>query len=243
MPRVFRNIGETVGGNYARREFQERGELRSKVNAKLGVLCPSCLFCVPFVDFTCHHTAVELSADPKATMRWTVKQFRKKIFMRYGLTLVGWPYEMFVNLSKITGLAKIKHLAFLWDTGVLHFERMSDLLAHSQRTGEPIPPTILDFKDTPRQQREDVKRRRWRPKTNPLNLPYRYERNGPKSARWVSAEAEAEAEADDPIEQFDELPSRGPVQRYEFFPRACRDREHTCRGIELKDDPIEQFVD
>ena len=210
------------------------------------------MFCVPFVDFTIFHAAAELSADPKATMRWTVRQFRKKIFMRYGLTLVGWPYETFVNLSKITGLAKIKHLAFLWDTGVLRFERMSDLLAHSQRTGDPVLLTILDFKDTPRQQREDVKRRRWRPKTNPLNLPYRYERNGPKSARWVSAEAEAEAGAetgagmelaDDPIEEFDELPSRGPIQRYEFFPHARRDRERTCRGIELKDDRIEQFVD
>ena len=48
MPRVFRNIGETVGGNYARREFQERGELRIKVNAKLGafvLLLVLCSFC------------------------------------------------------------------------------------------------------------------------------------------------------------------------------------------------------
>ena len=185
-------------------------------------------------------------------MCWTVREFRRKIFAPYGLTLVGWPYGQFVNLSKVTGLVKIKHLAFLWDSGAMRLERMSDILACSRREGTSPPPTVLDLKDTPRQQREDIKRRRWRPKTNPLNLPYRHERNGPKSARWVSADAEAEAEAgtragmeleDDPIEQFDELPSRQPVPRYEFFPRARRDRQRTCRGIELEDDRIEQFVD
>ena len=36
MPGVFRNIGETAGGRYARREFQERGELRMKVTKQLG---------------------------------------------------------------------------------------------------------------------------------------------------------------------------------------------------------------
>ena len=205
---------------------------------------------IPSAD--CTHIVVELSGNPKAKMCWTVREFRRKIFGRYGLTLVGWPYDKFVNLSEITGLMKIKWLTSLWDSGAMRLERLSDVVAQSRCTDSPAPPTILDMKDTPRQQRKDIKSRHPRPKTNPLNLPYRYERNGPKSARWVSDEAEAEAGAemgagmeleDDPIEQYDDVPSRTPVQRYEFFPRACRDHVGVCRGIELRDDKIEEFVD
>ena len=68
-----------------------------------------------------------------------------------------------------------------------------------------------------------------------------------KSSRMMAWEAEAGMElSDDPIDEFDEseFPSRRVGRRYEFCPRARRDDGRAaCRGIELEDDRIEQFVD
>ena len=95
-------------------------------------------------------------------------------------------------------------------------------------------PTPCHYGIPPDLGRSDIKKHRYRPKTNPLNLPGRYIRNGPKSARWVTAAAEARAEValgqeleEDPIEVYEE----------DRLERAGRS------GEELVDDPIEDFSD
>ena len=69
------------------------------------------------------------------------------------------------------------------------------LLALTRKVEHSCAPSPLHFGIAPNLGRCDIKKRKYRPKTDPLDLRQgRYVRNGPKSARLVSQMAEMRAE-------------------------------------------------
>ena len=128
-------------------------------------------------------------------MRYTVKAFWKDVYIRYGIELLGWPPDIvFTNLSAITGLKQISRLLELWESGKMHFARVSAAqLAAAESNPLLCAPGPLNYGIPPRRPRNDIKKHRHRPKTNPLGLPGRYVRDGPKSTRRVTATAELAA--------------------------------------------------
>ncbi|KAI0824299.1 hypothetical protein BC628DRAFT_1339506 [Trametes gibbosa] len=177
-------------GSYARRELQLRAAFRQSV-AK---------------------TLVDLTDDPDAFMRWTVRGYHRQIYTRYGLALVGWPDELpFADPSKpeLTGLARISRLLACWQSGELKFVTVElDRAARAAKNPMDVAPSAKNGGIQPRLGRSDIKKRRARAAAAAARFPARYVRDGPKSARWVSAAAEARAEhgrgedPDDPIEDF-----------------------------------------
>ncbi|PIL26961.1 hypothetical protein GSI_10099 [Ganoderma sinense ZZ0214-1] len=171
----FHAVGDTIGAHYARLEIALRGETRGSMNETL-----SCL-----------------SGIPGRKMRWTLKMYRLYVFLALRLKLVGWPTDIpFMNLSQITGFDRISRIATLWASGQMHFEPVTDE-EHRAALNNPLTcaPAPLHFGIAPYLGRSDIKKRKYRPKKDPLDLRQgRYVRNGPKSARWVSQMAERRAD-------------------------------------------------
>ncbi|EIW56736.1 uncharacterized protein TRAVEDRAFT_49554 [Trametes versicolor FP-101664 SS1] len=170
----YRTLGSTLRQDYAREELKMRGELRTLI----------------------HDVLVALSGDADASMRWTFERYFKFVYLAHGLQLVGWPAEIvWGNLSGITGRARIAHLLGLWHAGALRFERVSAAERAAAlldpRRAAPAPRYV---RTPPKLGRSDLKARKPRPKTNPSGKPGRHVRNGPKSAKWVTAAAERRAE-------------------------------------------------
>ncbi|KAI0323412.1 hypothetical protein GY45DRAFT_1332566 [Cubamyces sp. BRFM 1775] len=184
---------------YARRELQMRGILRKSM-AEVLVL---------------------LTGDANACMRWTPKGFFKKIYVEYGLELVGWPPdEVFADPSKLTGFRRISTLLVLWQTGVMHFRRVElNKAARNARKPEDVAPSPRNEGVPPKLGRSDLKKRYGRKKVDAQRFPPRYVRNGPKSEKWVTAEAEARAARDDSDVHGREDPS-DPIQSASDFEEA-----------------------
>ncbi len=127
-------------------------------------------------------------------MRWTVKQYYSYVFTRYHIQLRGWPRDIpFVDLSAITGLARIKRLWKRWKTGKMHFAPVSDAaLEAADQNPISSAPAPLNNGIAMDLGRSDIKTQRRAPRED--GRPPRYVRNGPKSARLVTAAAEARAE-------------------------------------------------
>ncbi|KAI0640240.1 hypothetical protein C8Q77DRAFT_1045159 [Trametes polyzona] len=181
-----------AGPVYPRRELRMRGGLRASMR----------------------HTLVSLSGDKRACMHWTVRAYFRKIYVEYGLELVGWPPDLpFADLSDpgLTGFVPISRLIMLWETGELRFVRAAlDRAERERRDPMDVAPCKINDGLPPNLGRSDIKKRRERKKVDAVRFPQRYVRNGPKSAEWVTDEAEARAEQDeyrgedpdDPIEEF-----------------------------------------
>ncbi|KAI0370626.1 hypothetical protein BV20DRAFT_916297, partial [Pilatotrama ljubarskyi] len=165
----------TYTSDYARREIRLRGLLRQSMQEKL----------------------VLLTGDTKASMRWTVEGYHKKIYTEYGLELVGWPDDfVFTNLSdrELTGYVRISTLYSLWKSGNMTFlPVMLDVHARAARHAAEVTPGKKNRGIRPRLGRSDLKKHRGSRKVDPSKFPPRYVRNGPKSDKWVSDEAEARA--------------------------------------------------
>ncbi|PIL33274.1 hypothetical protein GSI_04724 [Ganoderma sinense ZZ0214-1] len=215
----FRAVGDTLGPNYARREGELKGGTRQSMDA----------------------TVESMSGIPGRKMRWTLKAYFKYVYLALRLKLVGWPHDIpFMNLSDITGLTRISRIATLWESGRMYFAPVTDE-EYLAALVDPLScaPGPLHHGFAPDLGRCDIKKRKYRPKTDPLNLRQgRYIRNRPKSARWVSQMAERRAEgrelSTDPIGSFSE--DEGPSKR---TGRGARRRE--IRGVELEEDPIEEW--
>ncbi|OSC96226.1 hypothetical protein PYCCODRAFT_1200795 [Trametes coccinea BRFM310] len=166
---------KTWSGIYVRREMWMRGILRKSMTEEL----------------------VSLTDDESASMRWTIDGFYCKIYVDYGLQLVGWPHdEFFTDLSSVTGLERISRLFELWVEGVMRFEPVDlDIDARRARKPEDVAPSPLHLDIAARLGRSDLKKRKGSSKIDPARFPARYVRNGPKSEKWVTAAAEARAEA------------------------------------------------
>ncbi|KAM5536393.1 hypothetical protein V8D89_009932 [Ganoderma adspersum] len=89
----FRPVGDTVGPNYARREGEVKGGTRKSMN----------------------DTVASMSGIPGSKMRWTLKAYLKYVFLALRIKLVGWPPDIpFMNLSDITGQARLSRITTLW---------------------------------------------------------------------------------------------------------------------------------
>lgn len=179
-------------------------------------------------------------------MRWSLKAYLDEVFFGLDIRFFWVPYLLFTNLSRHTGLTRIMHITSLWETGVIYFARVTDEEREAARC-DPLSaaPGPLHLGLPEWYGRSDIKARRYRWKTNPFDLPYRHERNGPKSAKTVSVELEAAAEAEvqaakervvareaEDIEEFSDDEERREVVR-----RECRARS----AGELLSDPIEDW--
>ncbi|KAI0738616.1 hypothetical protein C8Q80DRAFT_1358078 [Daedaleopsis nitida] len=211
---MARPTGTTAQANgSSRREIERRSQLRVSMNAALA----------------------EISGVPDATMHWTLETYVADIFVGYGVELLGFPPTYtFGNLSvTATGLARINHLIALWESGVMHFARVSDerrrAAAENPLLAAPVP-LLADEESTGG--RPDIKKRRRRPVTNPLGLPGRYERNGPKSAPFVSQEVEAAVEAETQRERAeDPLAELSGDEDYQRFVRRAERRRRQLKII------------
>ncbi|KAI9070355.1 hypothetical protein FKP32DRAFT_1558118 [Trametes sanguinea] len=162
-------------GIYIRREMWMRGILRRSITEEL----------------------ISQTDDESASMRWTVDGFYRKVYVEYGLRLVGWPHdEVFTDLSNVTGLDRISRLFDRWMDRTMHFEPVDlDLEARRAQRPEDVAPSPLYRDEALRLGRSDLKKRKGSSKIDPARFPARYVRNGPKSEKWVTAEAEARAAA------------------------------------------------
>ncbi|KAI0750518.1 hypothetical protein C8Q74DRAFT_1310645 [Fomes fomentarius] len=141
------------------------------------------------------------------------KDYYRFVYKWYRIKLVRWdPWLLFVNLSELTGLLRISRLAALWESGVLHFERVSDEEFEAARN-RPIlvAPSPRNHGCASGFGSKNTKKRL----VCAEGYSPRYERNGPKSQKVVTAEAEEWAAQgmeleEDPITWFsdDESPSR-----------------------------------
>ncbi|PIL32921.1 hypothetical protein GSI_05039 [Ganoderma sinense ZZ0214-1] len=177
MPRRGRclSLGQTLRGQFARREILVRSQLRQEMDA----------------------TLVSMSGRSTASMSWTLRAYLKNVFFLLGIKLIWVPDILFTNLSNLTGLAVIMRIFSLWRSGAIRFEWVTAAEREAaMRDPLSAAPGPLHLGMPARFIRSDIGARQERPVTNPLGLPYRYERNGPKSERVVSDSAEAAAEAE-----------------------------------------------
>ncbi|KAI0628004.1 hypothetical protein C8Q77DRAFT_1068923 [Trametes polyzona] len=184
---TFRNLGDTLRDDYARMEMRLRGEIRQTLTGQL---------------------ASYVSPDVRVTMHWTVSRFCKDIYLRHGLKLEGWPDDiLFADLSRVTGRERVLRLVEELRAGRLRFVPNTETEREAARA-DPLcaSPGKINLGLTPCLGRDDVKKRRpgqQRKHDAATKRPPRYMRNGPKSSKWVTPEAEARAEeAERPNELF-----------------------------------------
>lgn len=144
--------------------------------------------------------------DPKVSMHWTVSGLYHNIYLRHRLKLVGWPKGIaFGDLSKtVTGLDRISILVQALRSGDLTFEPISQAEYDAAKQNPLlVAPTHLNGGLRPHPSRNDTGRRRGSSKVDPAIYPPRHVRDGPKSSKVVSDEAEARAEGpEEPHELF-----------------------------------------
>ncbi|PIL33000.1 hypothetical protein GSI_04449 [Ganoderma sinense ZZ0214-1] len=167
----------------------------------------------------------QISGRSTARMRWSLKAYLDEVFFGLDIQFHWVPYLLFTNLSRHTGLPCIMHITTLWETGcVIYFSPVTD------------------------EEREAARRDPLSAASGPLHLglPEWYERNGPKSAKTVSAELEVAANTEveaakepattaetEDIEEFSD-----DEERRELVRRECR-----ARGAgELLSDPTEDWA-
>ncbi|PIL26635.1 hypothetical protein GSI_09555 [Ganoderma sinense ZZ0214-1] len=175
----FRAVGDTIGPTYKRLAFAQRGYLRLSANTALS----------------------EVSGVSGSKMRWELLEYVLYVYLKLRVQLVGWPGDLvFTNLSNppLTGLGCISRLVALWDSGAMHFAPVTDA-EYRAALEDPYScaPGPLHRGFPENLGRCDIKKRKYRPKTDPLGLRVgRYIRNGPKSARVVSETAADGAEGE-----------------------------------------------
>lgn len=152
-----------------------------------------------------------MSGKPDAKMYWTPSRYYNCVLSRYRYRLVGWPPDAFFgNLSDLRGgLHLFDELLFRWHHGILHWVTISDAEFCKLDKVHAIPGVPLP--QMPRAGRNDLKKARFRPLTNPMSLPLRRPRLGPKSDKFVCEDLEAgsscSADMVDEIEEEDIVPT------------------------------------
>ncbi|KAM5541960.1 hypothetical protein V8D89_004285, partial [Ganoderma adspersum] len=157
-------------------------------------------------------TIGQLTGNPTARMHWSKKGYAFGVVVRGRHHLRSWPTYAnipFADPSAIPGgQPTIRFLIALWDVGILRFEpATAEEIDLARRNPDAVlpgtPPAIpAPFCWGPFG-RNDIGLGRLRPKTNPLGLPLRRPKNGPKTPKLLLdsdvedceiGEAEAEAE-------------------------------------------------
>lgn len=103
-------------------------------------------------DIDTVHTA-EITGNSKATMNYI--NFECDIVARYGIDLVGWTYEKFVNPSEMsTSLPPLQKLYTALEDGSCHFVKLTPT-EHKERT-EKYNLALEDGQAQPRKKRKDA---------------------------------------------------------------------------------------
>ena len=123
-------------------------------------------------------------------MRYSVLSYSRYVFRRYLLRLVGWPDNvLFANLSEVTGAERLLRLLALLEQNVLNVVPVSvaeaNIAMYNPLYAAPAP---LHLGIPENLGRNDLKKRRRRPVTNPTNRPYKRVRNGPKTPKEIVEE-------------------------------------------------------
>lgn len=168
-----------------------------------------------------------LCGNPDAVMWYSVRGFYKKVYVRYGLGIDGWPDDIvFTNLSNVTGFKRISALFVRWQTGLMKFVPVA--LSEQERAARnpaDVAPGARNKGLPPKLGRSDIKKHRKRAKVDAVKYPPRFVRDGTTSDKWVTAEAEAQAEAE--VRSF----------------RRARGGAVDRMGMEDPSDPIEDWED
>ncbi|PIL33140.1 hypothetical protein GSI_04589 [Ganoderma sinense ZZ0214-1] len=152
----------------------------------------------------------QLTGNSKAKMGWSKKAYALGVVVRGGHHLRSWPTYAnipFADPSAIPGgQPTMRFLLALWDAGILRFEPATpEEIDLARRNPDAVCPGIPPVRPAPfcwgPFGRNDIGLGRHRPKTNPLGLPLRHPKNGPKTAKLVlDSDAEddeiSEAEAE-----------------------------------------------
>ncbi|TFK79872.1 hypothetical protein K466DRAFT_656762 [Polyporus arcularius HHB13444] len=126
---------------------------------------------------------------PHARMAWTARSFQQRIFLRFGMKAVGWPPEIIFRNPKYLSMDDVRLLIELCHSGELYFTAASeDELAAGERDVARSCPGALFPAPTPALGRSDIGRQQVQRDAEGNVEPRRYERNGPKSAKWVDEE-------------------------------------------------------
>ncbi|KAI1782369.1 hypothetical protein LXA43DRAFT_1051502 [Ganoderma leucocontextum] len=135
-----------------------------------------------------------VSGKPKAKMGWSEKGYALGVVVRCKQNLLGWPWYAnipFANPSDIVGGQPVLcFLLSLWHAGILRFETASDEdIDLARRNARAVLPGAPPTRPPPfcwgPFGRNDIGLGRLRPVTNPLGLPLRHPRNGPKTPKLI----------------------------------------------------------
>ncbi|TFK79254.1 hypothetical protein K466DRAFT_592470 [Polyporus arcularius HHB13444] len=126
-------------------------------------------------------------------MAWTAVSFQQRVFLRFDVKAVGWPPEIVFRNPKYMSTEEIRLLIDLCESGQLHFAPASDdELAAAKQDVAHACPGVLFPAPLPDYGRCDIGTQRPCTDAEGNLQPRRYERNGPKSAKAVDEEEEAE---------------------------------------------------
>lgn len=126
-------------------------------------------------------------------MLWEAEAFRKYVFLRYCVYLMGWPRDIeFRNPSKMS-VREILRLLQLFEERRLRFRRATagEIFAARESVYNAAPAIRFPVPG-PRTCRRDMKQRRERPTVDAGKYPPRYVRDGPKSKRWIGDSTDEE---------------------------------------------------
>lgn len=179
-----------------------RATLRDTMNADLGTYLSLSTVDSPLTD-----AAAQSSGDPKAKMKWTPRGYAKGVVYRRRRKLIGWPVWAdiaFANLSDIPGGEPVIQFLFdLWNAGTLRFvDASEDDLDLAKRRPMDVCPGVPPELPAPQcwgpYPRDDRKRARARPVTNPHGLPLRRKKLGAITPKLI---------LDEPVDEADEVES------------------------------------
>ncbi|KAM5529988.1 hypothetical protein V8D89_016297 [Ganoderma adspersum] len=126
----------------------------------------------------------QLTGNPVARMRWSKKGYALGVVVRGQHHLRSWPTAI------PGGQSTMRFLLALWAVGILRFEPATaediDLARRNPDAVLPgVPPALRAPFCWGPFGRNDIGLGRLRPKTNPLGLPLRHPKTGPKTAKLL----------------------------------------------------------
>ncbi|KAI1782085.1 hypothetical protein LXA43DRAFT_1069337 [Ganoderma leucocontextum] len=136
----------------------------------------------------------QVSGHSTANMGWSEKRYALAVVVRCGQNLVGWPWYAnipFANPSDLVGGQPVlRFLIALWNAGILRFEPATDEdIDLARRNARAVLPGAPPTRRAPfcwgPFGRNDIGLSRFRPVTNPLGLPLRHPRDGPKTPKLI----------------------------------------------------------
>ncbi|KAM5538962.1 hypothetical protein V8D89_007391 [Ganoderma adspersum] len=150
-----------------------------------------------------------VSGNSTANMGWSEKRYARGVVVRCRQNLVGWPWYAnipFANPSDLLGGQPVlRFLLALWNAGILRFEPASDEdVDLARRNARAVLPGAPRARPPPfcwgPFGRNDIGLSRFRPVTNPMGLPLRHPRDGPKTPKLI---------LDSDVEEEDVVDSEG----------------------------------